>query len=64
MHVAGLGLAVATQVITLEIATDAIAEEERPDLALELVRAANAVLAAKIPNRDSLQGRVSRWAEK
>lgn len=64
MHVAGLGLAVPTQVITLTIPTDAIAEDERPELALELIRAANAVLAAKIPNRDSLQGIVSKWVEK
>lgn len=54
----------ALQKITLEIPTEPIAEEERSDLAVELVRAANAVLAAKIPNRDALQGSVSRWDEK
>lgn len=53
-----------TQKITLEIETEAIAEEERAELSAELVRAANVVLSAKIANRDSLVGRVARWDEK
>jgi len=52
------------QIITLEIPTEAIDEEERSDLAAEVLRAANAVLAAKIVNRDALVGRVSKWVSK
>lgn len=53
-----------TQKITLEIETREIPEDERADLAQELLRAANAVLAPFLASRDSLAGDVSRWEQK
>ena len=53
-----------TQTITLEISTEPIPEEQRADLAQELLRALNGLVGAYLPDRDGMHGEVVKWEAK
>ena len=52
------------QKVTLEISTARIPEEDRADLAQELLRALNSLVGAYLRDRDGMHGEVVRWEEK
>ncbi len=52
------------QKITVEIATQEVPEDERPELAVEIARAAQGVLLLYLTSRDSLLASVTQWAQK
>ena len=52
------------QKITIEIETEPIAEDERPDFAYEIARAVQVVLLDRLASRDALLAQVTSWEEK
>lgn len=52
------------QKITVEISTEPIPEDERPDFAYEIARAVQVVLLDRLASRDALVAEVVRWEER
>jgi hypothetical protein len=52
------------QKLTVEIETQPISEDERPELASEIARAVQALLLPYLDSADALVARLTRWEEK